>query len=771
MKRKWIWFLVVQTFVGVGGLTVGRAQLPFAENFEAGLGQWTAEGLWGLTTAQSVSPGNAVTDSPGRAYNNNTDESLQLTAPLNLSAATAPVLRFYHQHELESGYDFGLVEASIDGAVWQAVPAGTFTGNLGNWTRVQLDLSGYAGQPAVYLRFKLSTDVSVIRDGWYLDDVYVGEAPIAPALSAPTVNSQTLIDLSWSAASGRIGATIIAYRIYRSLTSGASWQDATLVAEVDGSTLAYSDISVAPKSTYYYQIMALDNHALHALSAEQSATTPAGMDFPLRDTGEAGPHFWQADAPWALSEEQALSPTHAWTDSPGGSYSNSINTALTLSAPLDLAGTTRPALVYRHQHDLNTGDSALVEASANGGTDWTALASYTGVATGEWARAWHSLDAFKGSADVLVRFRIISDTVNVADGWSIDEIGIGEAPDVVDCAVNQPLTGSHEVTLTWGPSADPFFDHYAVFYAKTAGQGLQATHFADVGDVATTTLTVTGLDLDADYYFRVYAVSAYGVYSPDGFEATEHTLNHPMPFSEDFEAGLLGWNLTGTWGVATPGAYAGTYYLSDSPQGSYEVSSDSWAQTAVDLTGTTWPVLRFWDRYDIGGGDWARVEVSSDGVNYTGMSGMVDGYRGEWQEQVIDLSPWKGQPNVRIRFRLATYSGAATRADGWAIDQVRVEEHTPAAIPYPFYDDFEAGIPTWLESGWGPHTNNPYMGLRSMETDETDLILSGTRHQLVLAGEVDLGGATFPQLTYWMKARLTDRGHFRLHVSTDGGVS
>ncbi|MEW6218062.1 MAG: S8 family serine peptidase [Thermodesulfobacteriota bacterium] len=59
---------------------------------------------------------------------------------------------------------------------------------------------------------------------------------------------------------------------------------------------------------------------------------------PFADDMESGmTQWWQADAPWAITEEQALSPTHAWSDSPGGEYANDTFAAI-YANPVDLSG-------------------------------------------------------------------------------------------------------------------------------------------------------------------------------------------------------------------------------------------------------------------------------------------------------------------------------------------------------------------------------------------------------------------------------------------------
>ena len=142
------------------------ATLPFYDDFEGGLGNWSPGGSWGLTTARYASPSHAATDSPGSFYTNNANSALALAVPITLTGAVRPALSFQHQHALETGYDFGLVEVSVDGGSTWILPAlASYTGNLGAMTREQLDLSSYAGSgelppplPAGHRQFRV--------DGW-----------------------------------------------------------------------------------------------------------------------------------------------------------------------------------------------------------------------------------------------------------------------------------------------------------------------------------------------------------------------------------------------------------------------------------------------------------------------------------------------------------------------------------------------------------------------------------------------------------------------------
>ena len=70
------------------------------------------------------------------------------------------------------------------------------------------------------------------------------------------------------------------------------------------------------------------------------------------DDMESGNGNWSAEGTWAITDEQALSPTHAWSDSPGGNYVKNTEYALT-SNPIDLSGESGSlCLGFAAKHEL-----------------------------------------------------------------------------------------------------------------------------------------------------------------------------------------------------------------------------------------------------------------------------------------------------------------------------------------------------------------------------------------------------------------------------------
>jgi hypothetical protein len=114
--------------------------------------------------------------------------------PVPLGAGSS--LTFWHRYEFEgTNYDGSVLEISTNGGTtWTDLGAyitangynGTintccsnplggrqaWTGDLTSWTQVEVDLSSFAGQNALF-RWRIGCDSSVSDVGWYIDDVQI----------------------------------------------------------------------------------------------------------------------------------------------------------------------------------------------------------------------------------------------------------------------------------------------------------------------------------------------------------------------------------------------------------------------------------------------------------------------------------------------------------------------------------------------------------------------------------------------------------------------
>ena len=145
------------------------------------------------------------------------------------------------------------------------------------------------------------------------------------------------------------------------------------------------------------------------------------------DDMESGSAKWIATSPWALSTDSAYSGSYAWTDSPGGNYSNYMNIPLQIASPIYISpGMSTPVLDFWQKYNIESGyDFGYVEISTNSGTTWTTLTSYSGTNM-TWNKAEVNLSSYKGQT-VLLRFRFYSDYSITYDGWYIDDVSIRES--------------------------------------------------------------------------------------------------------------------------------------------------------------------------------------------------------------------------------------------------------------------------------------------------------------------------------------------------------
>ena len=148
--------------------TATRAD-AFSDGFETPLaGRWTTGGTnntWARTGEAWFNGANSLTDSPGAPYANGTD-SFAVTEPLS-TAGGACKLSYLVSLGLEQDRDYLLVEASSDGQAWTRLRSLTGGGAFA----ITDDLSSFAANSNVRLRFRLVSDATGTAQGVHVDDV------------------------------------------------------------------------------------------------------------------------------------------------------------------------------------------------------------------------------------------------------------------------------------------------------------------------------------------------------------------------------------------------------------------------------------------------------------------------------------------------------------------------------------------------------------------------------------------------------------------------
>ncbi|MFD2208165.1 S8 family serine peptidase [Virgibacillus halophilus] len=182
----------------LSGITTG-----YQEDFESKPTGWNSYGEkdsweWGVPTSgpEEASSGDKVyaTNLAGM-YEGSMNASLEMP-PIDLPEGNA-YLQFKQWFEFEkydsgSAYDFGHVFISTDQENWEQLLR--VEGASDGWESAEVNLSEYSGQ-RVYIAFNATSDSSVNKQGWYLDDVVLSDKANA-ASKSKTANKASDIKAS-----------------------------------------------------------------------------------------------------------------------------------------------------------------------------------------------------------------------------------------------------------------------------------------------------------------------------------------------------------------------------------------------------------------------------------------------------------------------------------------------------------------------------------------------------------------------------------------------
>lgn len=190
----------------------------FVWDFEADDGGFTPNGgvwAWGAPTSgpgAAHSGANLWATVLGGNYPINANATLDLPAITIAGDRPYAVFSFWHWYNMENRFDGGNVKVSTDGgATFQLVTPGrgyddisrtttkgipeepVFTNIKEYWQEDVFDLSAFAGQQVI-IRLHFGSDGSVVRSGWYVDDMRLRSTTtdeFAPSISAVEVPAST----------------------------------------------------------------------------------------------------------------------------------------------------------------------------------------------------------------------------------------------------------------------------------------------------------------------------------------------------------------------------------------------------------------------------------------------------------------------------------------------------------------------------------------------------------------------------------------------------
>jgi hypothetical protein len=144
--------------------------LPLMIDFENGAPYWDLQDQWGLSNTQSHSSSHSLTESPSGNYASNLDNYASLSA-FSLAGYTEASVSFWTRYNMEDNYDYMWLEISTNGSTWTELAE--FNGIQNSWVEKTYSLNNYLDETYILLRFHFYSDVSVTRDGMYIDDFQI----------------------------------------------------------------------------------------------------------------------------------------------------------------------------------------------------------------------------------------------------------------------------------------------------------------------------------------------------------------------------------------------------------------------------------------------------------------------------------------------------------------------------------------------------------------------------------------------------------------------
>ncbi len=382
--------------------------------------QYTVEGQWHRTERRNYSPTHAWwngNEGTGQ-YSNNVDASI-VTPLITLGEDTK--LECWNWYNLESGWDYGYIEVSTDGGTnWTQLT--TFNGTSSDWTKYSTTLEYPAGTQ-IMIRFRLNTDGSITFEGWYVDEIFIGEIPfelydasVTPMTGEPTTTFTYEVNYKHPDGIGPSDSFIV-------IDSTAYTMDFVSGNYTTGAVYQYSTQLVTGTHEYYFEFTAAGK--MVRLPWSGALNGPYVGFYKFYDDFEAGVNLWTVTGSWDTTHLSYHSPVVSLTDSKSGDYGNNINIWAAMAQGVDLTTATDVLLEFWHKYQFEAGyDSGFVEVSINGGSTWSRLLSYNGTTPFTWEQVSLGLNSYCGNADVRIRFRIATDGSVTYDGWYIDDVAI-----------------------------------------------------------------------------------------------------------------------------------------------------------------------------------------------------------------------------------------------------------------------------------------------------------------------------------------------------------
>lgn len=673
---------------------------------------------WALSPVQYHSGPDAWNDSPTGNYAAGSLCSLKLRGDINLTGATAAELEFWDRYTLSANTRARAEVRVVGQTSWTALVTHQGASTMG-WSRQLADLSGFTGQ-TIELRFVLdATSATTTAEGWVIDDISV-------RVPNPNVYSLGFFDNMEGASHWLAGDTWA--RSNESTHQGLqAWSDSpgaginyapgtNAVLELDGVVKLSLNPDVTDPEVAFWHHYALgtgDSIRLE-VSTDHQAWLTLGSVLATATTNNSWTQQIVSLSDYAGDDIYLRFRLEANND---GSIGNGwwIDD-FTIRAPVDTAWDLGSCdNVESGQYWVANGTWGIVTGTdTNTGTGFSVQAH---GGSSFWSDSPGASYA-QGADDALEMIPWLSLPVGSVAPELVfwHQWGLGTS-DYVAVEILRESTGAW--TELWRMTYGQRPPHYNTNEAVSS--------FYSVLSWQRETVDLSSFISNTERYkirFRRYSnntdTRGDGWWIDDVCFQSHTDTTRSLPFTDAMNS-ASNWYTGGTWWVSPEQSHDGIAF-SDSLGTSYNKYANGILELrhVINLTGTTWPTLYYWDRHELGTKDVLKVEIS--------VLDEATGTWGSWFEidqgtpapqpdvwyRTVTTTSWnrhQGNLNayvdrkIRLRFRLheiASNKPSTEVGDGWWIDQVSIIERYNRETVFSgasFLDDGDVSNTWWVMDG------------------------------------------------------------------------
>ncbi|MCH7471559.1 M6 family metalloprotease domain-containing protein [bacterium] len=420
--------------------------IPYGDGFEGGIGAWAAYDWGGDRRWEEKDTAYAGSKSAGighvsNGYDYNEHDAL-VSIRFDLSGATHPIARFRHRYRVAGGENTCKVFVTSDGGGSFDLLA-TYAGSHLAWGIGAVDLLDYAGQE-VHLLFRLDSS-SLNRmsgeAGWWVDEFEVKELSAPPSIDSITPGD---------------GSTLTGVE---TITVEASDDEGVLSVEfyIDDDDLIHTDYSEPFTIDWNSDWVFNGSHGFTATAYDgdlQSGSMTvgwtadnAGQGMPWAEGFDSDPgNAWRiidnnGAGEWQWLSGAGYSGGGMRLSIPGFNYHDNLDNDWLISPTLDFSGAAKPAMGFLHRFDIEDNyDYGRVYVTTDL-VNWTQLLVFSRRNQFSWRADGALLDSYAGQV-VKLAFFFESDGGLVRQGWWLDDVQAGEAPQITDVSPASVINGA-----------------------------------------------------------------------------------------------------------------------------------------------------------------------------------------------------------------------------------------------------------------------------------------------------------------------------------------